>query len=149
MEGAERAIEKGAGPYPNDAGYQANRASLLVFTGRSAEAAAAFETAFRLDPNPRAEWVMTMLTAYCLEGCPAEVIAVHLRYLTELGSQPADLIVVAAAEAILGDDKAAAATAAQIRRSATFFGAADFVAIFRAPESQALLLQRLTRAGLE
>jgi len=45
------------------------------------------------------------------------------------------------------DDKAAAATAAPIRRNAPFFRAEDFVAIFRAPWSRALVLEGLTRAG--
>ncbi|MBM3488017.1 MAG: tetratricopeptide repeat protein [Alphaproteobacteria bacterium] len=148
MAGAERAIDKALELNSNSALAHASRASVMLFTARSAEALAAMQTALRLDPYPRAEWLMSLLAGQFLQGRYADVLETYRRYPREIGGVPTRLTVVAAAHARLGDTAAAREIAAQVRRAAPFLDSAGLVRLLGTPAEQAVFAEGLRGAGL-
>lgn len=149
MPGAERGIDRALELNPNSAVAHGIHASLMTFIGRPAEAVASAETAFLLDPYPRAEWVMSLLAAYYMEARYQDVVDAAARYADLVETEATHSLILAMAHGMLGNEAEAAEVAARVRRLAPLMQARMIAGLVGGPEHEAVLLEGVRRAGLD
>ena len=132
---------------PNDPEGHIEQGNVLLWSGQSAGAILALETASHFDPgmSPDAYWYLAL--AYYLKLRYADAIGVLGRNVRRRLDNPYDYMVLAASYAQLGRLTEAAHAAETVRRLHPFFSAKDF-AQFRNPADTAKIAEGLRKVGL-
>ena len=146
---AERSIDRSLNLNPNDAMSQAERCSILIFSGRPAEALQASDLALRIDPYPRGDQLNCPIGANMMLEQYEAALDVFDKFPDRTSEEPASLIFRAGAHAMLGQTKQAEKFRAEALARYPFVRAQSMAQIIGGEEYQQNVLQALQKAGFE
>jgi adenylate cyclase len=146
---AERSIDRSLELNPNDAMSHAERCSILIFSGRPAEALKASDLALRIDPYPRGDPLNCPIGANLMLEQYEAALDVFDKFPDRTSEEPASLIFRAGAHAMLGQTEQAEKFKAKALARYPFVRAQSMAQIVGGEEYQQNVLKALQRAGFE
>ena len=133
---------------PSDAKSYKDYGSILLWSGHAEKAIEWLETALRLDPKMEAGAWRDLGQAYYLSGRYDDAVAAANQYIDRRPGLWHGPIVLAAAQAQLGNGTEAIEAAQQLLQVRPFFTVDSFVATMVDPDDAAHLADGLLKAGL-
>jgi adenylate cyclase len=133
---------------PSDPECYAGLGDVLLWSGDSAAAMKALETAISMDPGLSAKDLFNLGVAYFLEGRAADSIRVFERVTMRNEGNPFIFAMLAAVYAENGREADAQVAAATVRQLNPLFDVENFGTLFKNPEHRDKLARALTKTGL-
>lgn len=149
LAGAERSIDQALEINPNNAMSHAERCSILMFSGRPAEALEASAFALRIDPYPRSDQLNCPIGSNLMLGQYQAVLDVFAAYPGRMSEEPVSLMLRAGAYAMLGQAEEAEKYRAAALARYPFLKAQNIAQIFKGEENRQTVLKALQKAGFD
>jgi tetratricopeptide (TPR) repeat protein len=142
---AAEALSRAVALNPSDPDCYAGLGDVLLWSGDSAGAVKALETAISMDPALSAKDLFNLGTAYFVEGRAANSIRVLERATTRNEGNPFIFAMLAAAYAENSREAEAQAAAATVRQLNPLFDVENFGTLFKNPKHRDKLARALKK----